>query len=280
MRNPRILLILLLPRSIIIVPTVLASFTPLWSSPTTKTITTINRYDSSPKSNMISFVDRNSPLMPRTFLLPPLFSDRNNRIIRWKKYENSGWLSSQRKWYQAAYAPEEIEFTTGSTENVNENNGGVVAGDDDLFTEEKRKIEKGANRRRRKMELSWCGPESCKIDAIRETIVGDDHHIKFEGPATGQVVYKWVSDDVVVDDGKLDNSKGEMVEGVLAKVETSSVLVLVKWNDDELLRVAADVSCIILIRIIVPPSVFCESLNLHTTSFVCILPPFTILCAP
>jgi len=189
---------------------------------------------------MISFVDRNSPLMPRTFLLPPLFSDRNNRIIRWKKYENSGWLSSQRKWYQAAYAPEEFEFTTGSTENVNENNGGVVAGDDDLFTEEKRKIEKGANRRRRKMELSWCGPESCKIDAIRETIVGDDHHIKFEGPATGQVVYKWVSDDVVVDDGKLDNSKGEMVEGVLAKVETSSVLVLVKWNDDELLRVAAD----------------------------------------
>ncbi len=89
-------------------------------------------------------------------------------------------------------------------------------------------------KKRRKMELAWCGRESCTYfdDGKREKVVGDHNEIMFENPATGQVVYQWLSqaeeDDVKKDEKML-----------------SRVLISIRKNDDELLKVASEVSLLI-----------------------------------
>ena len=44
---------------------------------------------------------------------------------------------------------------------------------------------------KRKMELTWCNHDSC-YPAIREKVVGEHNHMELTGPATGQVVYRYV----------------------------------------------------------------------------------------
>lgn len=72
---------------------------------------------------------------------------------------------------------------------------------------------------RRKLDLMWCMSDSCK-DAIREKVVGDDNHMTFDGPATGQVCYVWEN----------NNDK---------ETATQTLLLLVKRDDEDLVRVAA-----------------------------------------
>lgn len=74
--------------------------------------------------------------------------------------------------------------------------------------------------KRRKMDLSWCTRDDCHVGDLREKVVGQHNEIKFLHPATGQVAYQWSNEH--------------------AKNATTSVLILVKRDDDELLKVAAD----------------------------------------
>ena len=66
------------------------------------------------------------------------------------------------------------------------------------------------------LELIWCGEQDCR-DVLREKVVG--HEILLTGPATGQVAYYWNSET--------------------AK-RVSTLLLLVKPGDEELLKTAAD----------------------------------------
>lgn len=75
--------------------------------------------------------------------------------------------------------------------------------------------------KRKKMELIMCNRDLC-TDIIRERVWGDDNHMKFDGPATGQVCYVWDDDD--------ENWA----------TRRQSVLVLVRPGDDKLLALAAD----------------------------------------
>lgn len=86
--------------------------------------------------------------------------------------------------------------------------------------------------RRRKMELSWCGRDSCTLfeDGLREKVVGEHNEITFESPATGQVAYQWSSVDGLKDED----------------IILSRVLILIKRNDDELLKAASEVSLIVI----------------------------------
>ncbi len=77
------------------------------------------------------------------------------------------------------------------------------------------------------MDLFWCGREECRTEELREKVIGDHNLILFDHPATGQVAYSY---------------RAEKATANGAKVYTPRVLILVKRNDDELLKVAADVS--------------------------------------
>lgn len=79
---------------------------------------------------------------------------------------------------------------------------------------------------RRKMNLRWCDRENCGADDIlRERVVGEHNEIMFDHPATGQVAYSW--------------QKGQSNEA--KQFVAPRVLLLVKKNDEELLKVASEV---------------------------------------
>lgn len=86
---------------------------------------------------------------------------------------------------------------------------------------------------RRRRELSWCGRESCHGGEIREKVVGEHNHMEFEGPATGQVVYEWASDH-----NSMARSEGQKEDD--SGIAPPSVLLLVKKDDKELAKVAAE----------------------------------------
>lgn len=77
-------------------------------------------------------------------------------------------------------------------------------------------------RKRPKMNLSWCERDNCHEDAMRERVVGLHNEIMFDHPATGQVAYYW------------SHEEEEKVKPI------PSVLLLVKKNDEGLMKVAAD----------------------------------------
>jgi hypothetical protein len=107
----------------------------------------------------------------------------------------------------------------------------AVNGNDEAHSKSK-SSKKPVVERRRKMELGWCGRDSCSVDeSIREKVYGDFNQIEFDQPATGQVTYSWKEDS---------NEEGEGTGDSIHA--TPSVLILVKRSDDELLKVAADVS--------------------------------------
>ena len=118
-----------------------------------------------------------------------------------------------------------LPVTTGSTSSKKEGDEKSTpkANRHDNKTKQKQK--------RRKMELSWCGRDTCTIfeDGLREKVVGEHNEISFESPATGQVAYQWS----VNDDGLREED-----------VILSKVLVVIKKNDDELLKAASEVSMV------------------------------------
>jgi len=100
------------------------------------------------------------------------------------------------------------------------------------------------------MELAWCSYDECVIHSIREK-VDEENHIYFQGPATGQVTYSWPDRA-----GENDISTAP-----------PSVLLLVKRNDDELLKIAAEaVTCLLNgsddIRILMQPEL-CAKLKYY-----------------
>lgn len=111
-------------------------------------------------------------------------------------------------------------------------------------------VELNQKRKRRKMELSWCGRDSCLMyeEGLREKVVGEHNEIVFESPATGQVAYQWMDnshDNTYSDDTESENDA--TVDSIISgtddrngKVGLSRVLIIIKWNDDELLQFAAE----------------------------------------
>lgn len=94
----------------------------------------------------------------------------------------------------------------------------------------------------RKMQLMWCGPEECR-EVIRERVVGEHNHMEFVGPATGQVCYTWVDQLSFSSNNDGDNdANGEQQRDIEQEPEVacSAVLLLVRPNDDDLLKIAAD----------------------------------------
>lgn len=90
--------------------------------------------------------------------------------------------------------------------------------------------ESRAESRRKRMELSWCNPESClPYTNSREKVAGENNDIEFSSPATGQVVYGWA-------DHATDGDEG----GDISPVNLPRVLLLVKRNDDAIMEVAAN----------------------------------------
>lgn len=79
----------------------------------------------------------------------------------------------------------------------------------------------------RRMDLMWCDTELCK-DVVRERVVGEHNQIVLNGPATGQVAYRWSRKTSPITPGK--------------KQETAltSVLLLVKPTDEQIKK-AADI---------------------------------------
>ena len=78
--------------------------------------------------------------------------------------------------------------------------------------------------RSKRMNLTWCNKVSCRPSSmIREQIVGQQNQIAFRGSATGQVMFNWECDQA-------NNT-----------TYIPRVLLLVKKNDDALLKVAEKV---------------------------------------
>ena len=75
----------------------------------------------------------------------------------------------------------------------------------------------------------FCDGDICK-DAVRQRVIGKHNQIILSGPATGQVAYTW-SHDAITDGGK----------GERCQVTLSSVLLLVRPNDEDLILKAAEV---------------------------------------
>jgi NAD kinase len=78
----------------------------------------------------------------------------------------------------------------------------------------------------RRINLMWCDSESC-TDVVRERVVGDHNQIILNGPATGQVAYRW---------DRVSDVKGSE----RSPITHASVLLLVKPQDESLIAQAAE----------------------------------------
>lgn len=106
--------------------------------------------------------------------------------------------------------------------------------DDTVIQQNQNQLEISLDSKRKKMELAWCGRDTCTYydDGLREKVVGEHNEILFDNPATGQVAYRWVRNGEV---------KADVVKDDDNKV-LSRVLISIRKNDDELLKVASEVS--------------------------------------
>jgi NAD+ kinase len=88
------------------------------------------------------------------------------------------------------------------------------------------------------MNLLWCQSDRC-VDVIRERVIGDHNQIMLNGPATGQVAYRWDQNartNLLKESATGDSKTG----GTMNRKTLSSVLFLVRQGDEELLRIAAE----------------------------------------
>lgn len=103
-----------------------------------------------------------------------------------------------------------------------------------IRTKKGKKVE---SRKDRKMDLMWCQSDRCQ-DVVRERVVGDHNTIVFNGPATGQVAYRWNQKAFPID--KSDPKSIEQhPSGKSSLSKIASVLLLVKRDDEELLKIVA-----------------------------------------
>ncbi|KAG7349892.1 ATP-NAD/AcoX kinase [Nitzschia inconspicua] len=104
------------------------------------------------------------------------------------------------------------------------------------FTADSTKTSTTASPPPRKMNLMWCQSDRC-VDVVRERVIGEHNQIMLNGPATGQVAYRWDQNNspgLVKEFTKSETSK------VPPKTTLSSVLLLVRRGDENLLRIAAE----------------------------------------
>lgn len=103
------------------------------------------------------------------------------------------------------------------------------------------KDEDNGNRQNdRKMDLMWCQSDRCQ-EVVRERVVGDHNTIVFNGPATGQVAYRWNKKAHPISRSNVGQEIGT------SQSKIASVLLLVKRDDDTLLEIAAKkVSCAVV----------------------------------
>mmetsp|Transcript_22550 Transcript_22550/g.50017 ORF Transcript_22550/g.50017 Transcript_22550/m.50017 type:complete len:527 (+) Transcript_22550:246-1826(+) len=105
----------------------------------------------------------------------------------------------------------------------------------------------------RKMDLMWCQSDRCQ-DVVRERVVGNHNTIVFNGPATGQVAYRWNEKayPITKPEPEAESSSSSPPtkdnKSAIQKVSPSttdsstkiaSVLLLVKRGDEALLQIAA-----------------------------------------
>lgn len=83
------------------------------------------------------------------------------------------------------------------------------------------------------MSLMWCDRDKCK-DVVRERVVGKHNQIILNGPATGQVAYRWKDEDVTI------TSSGASSSSSSTSSTVASILLLVK-PDDRLFQQAAEI---------------------------------------
>ncbi|MGK3745471.1 MAG: NAD kinase [Bacillariaceae sp.] len=99
---------------------------------------------------------------------------------------------------------------------------------------------------KRKMDLMWCQSDRCQ-EVVRERVVGDHNTIIFNGPATGQVAYRWNRLAHPIDREESSSSSAKNNDGETDISSTgpspssgiASVLLLVKRDDEDLLEIAA-----------------------------------------
>jgi NAD kinase len=94
----------------------------------------------------------------------------------------------------------------------------------------------GSSSSGRKMSLLWCQSDRC-VDVVRERVIGEHNQIVLNGPATGQVAYRWNKKVSQKDNG---SSSEKNVETRSSSGTLPSVLLLVKQGDEALLRIASD----------------------------------------
>mmetsp|Transcript_12072 Transcript_12072/g.34942 ORF Transcript_12072/g.34942 Transcript_12072/m.34942 type:complete len:574 (+) Transcript_12072:910-2631(+) len=89
---------------------------------------------------------------------------------------------------------------------------------------------------KRKMDLMWCTPDYCK-DSSREKVIGTHNQIVLNSPATGQVAYSW-DKKIRTNVPSPQDQANDPCENI--PPTSPSVLLLVKRNDDELVKVSAE----------------------------------------
>lgn len=97
--------------------------------------------------------------------------------------------------------------------------------------------------RGKKLGLMWCAEEFCK-DAVRERVSGEHNQIILDGPATGQVAYYWKPEEGQNANANKKRNGTEKKDSTSQqskrKVTEPSILLLVKPNDNDLYKVAAE----------------------------------------
>jgi len=86
----------------------------------------------------------------------------------------------------------------------------------------------------RKMDLMWCQSDRCQ-EVVRERVVGDHNTIVFNGPATGQVAYRWNQKAYPISPTEPESPSAASP----SRSKIASVLLLVKRDDEDLLEIAA-----------------------------------------
>jgi NAD kinase len=95
----------------------------------------------------------------------------------------------------------------------------------------------------RQMKLMWCQSDRC-VDVVRERVVGEHNSIILNGPATGQVAYRWnrkvaAATVSIPPNANTNNDHNDDVQPTTKPPIVSSILLLVKAGDEALLQIAA-----------------------------------------
>jgi NAD kinase len=94
-------------------------------------------------------------------------------------------------------------------------------------------------RSKRRMSLMWCDRDKCK-DVVRERIVGKHNQLILNGPATGQVAYRWRDEDATLRSASPSSSNSHTKDTAATTSISASILLLVK-PDDRLFQQAAQI---------------------------------------